>query len=321
MAVRAARLVDLSAEVMSFRDAVIRGLSQPRKAIPPMYFYDARGSELFEAICDLPEYYPTRIELGILERCAADMAERIGPAAQIVEYGSGSSRKARLLLNALREPVAYMPVDISADHLKATAETLAHDYPSLEVTAVAADYTRTFALPKPKRAPQALVGLFTGSTIGNFEPGEALSFLRQTARQLAGGGMLLIGTDLRKEPRRLHAAYNDAAGVTAAFNLNLLARINRELGGDFDVEAFDHYAFYNPHAHRIEMHLVSCRDQTVRIAGRSFHFNAGESIHTENSYKFDVDEFHATARDAGFLAEGLWIDEERLFGVHLLRAR
>lgn len=321
MPVRVARLVDLSPETVSFRDAVLRGLSLPRKAIAPKYFYDTRGSELFEAICELPEYYPTRTETAILERYAGEMAERIGPAAQIVEYGSGSSRKVRCLLAALHDPVAYMPVDISTDHLRSMAAQLAHDYPGIEVTAVAADYTRPFTPPVPRRAVQARVALFTGSTIGNFEPGEALAFLRQTARQLAGGGMLLVGTDLRKDPNRLHAAYNDSAGVTAAFNLNLLARINRELGGDFDLEAFDHYAFYNPLAHRVEMHLVSRRGQTVRVGGRAFHFAPGESLHTESSYKFDIDEFRETAREAGFSPEGLWLDDERLFGVHLLRAR
>lgn len=320
MRARAARLVDLSPEVVSFREAVLRGLALPRKAIPPKYFYDARGSELFEAICDLPEYYPTRAELEILDRHGPDMAERIGPQAQIVEYGSGSSRKVRLLLQALDAPVAYMPVDISAEHLRAMAAELAADYPALEVTAVAADYTRPFAIPAPRHAPKARVAMFTGSTIGNFEPGEALTFLRQTARQFAGGGKLLIGTDLRKDPARLHAAYNDSAGITAAFNRNLLSRINNELGGDIDVDAFDHYAFYNPNAQRVEMHLISRRDQTVRIAGRSFYFSGGESLHTENSYKFDVDTFHAMARDAGFEPEGVWRDDEGLFAVHLLRA-
>lgn len=320
MTARAARLVDLSPEVVSFRDAVLRGLALPRKSIPPKYFYDAKGSELFEAICKLPEYYPTRTEIAILERHAADMAARIGPAAQIIEYGSGSSRKVRLLLDALREPVAYLPVDISTDHLRQMAAQLAEDYPTLEVTAVAADYTRPFTPPAPRRTPQVRVALFTGSTIGNFEPGEALTFLRQTARLLAGGGLLLIGTDLRKDPNRLHAAYNDSAGVTAAFNLNLLARVNRELGGDLDLDAFDHYAFYNPLAHRIEMHLVSRRDQTARVAGRAFHFAAGESLHTENSYKFGVDQFRDMAREAGFSPDGLWLDGESLFAVHLLRA-
>lgn len=320
MTARAARLVDLSPEVVSFRDTVLRGLALPRKSIPPKYFYDTRGSELFEAICALPEYYPTRTEIAILERHAADMAERIGPAAQIIEYGSGSSRKVRLLLDALHEPVAYMPVDISTDHLRQMAAQLAEDYPALEVTAVAADYTRPFTPPVPRRTPQVRVALFTGSTIGNFEPGEALTFLRQTARLLAAGGLLLIGTDLRKDPNRLHAAYNDSAGVTAAFNLNLLARMNRELGGDFALEAFDHYAFYNPLAHRIEMHLVSRRDQTVRVAGRAFHFGVGESLHTENSYKFGIDQFRDMAREAGFAPDGLWLDDDGLFAVHLLKA-
>jgi dimethylhistidine N-methyltransferase len=320
MTARAARLVDLAPELASFRDAVLTGLAASPKAIPPAYFYDTYGSELFEQICALPEYYPTRTELAILERYAGDIAARIGPEAQLVEYGAGASQKVRVLLDALESPVAYMPVDISGEHLSSAAERLAGDYPKLEVTAVVADYTRAFALPSPRRPARSQAALFTGSTIGNFAPDEGLAFLRQVARRLAGGGALLIGADLRKDPALLHAAYNDAAGVTGAFNLNLLTRINRELDGDFDLRAFDHYAFYNPRDFRIEMHLVSRRPQRVSVAGRTFNFAPGESIHTENSYKFDVDGFRALARRAGFVPEAVWTDDERRFSVHLLRA-
>ncbi|MBV8534582.1 MAG: L-histidine N(alpha)-methyltransferase, partial [Alphaproteobacteria bacterium] len=282
--------------------------------------YDARGSELFEQICNLPEYYPTRTETGVLRRHASDIARRVGADAQIVEYGSGASDKVRIILDALEDPVAYMPVDISGEYLGDVAERLAADYPDIEVTAVVADYRQPFAVPVSRRRARSRASLFTGSTIGNFTPEEAMGFLRHTARRLAGGGALVIGADLRKDPRLLHAAYNDSAGVTAAFNLNLLTRINRELDGTFDVSAFDHYAFYNPLEGRIEMHLVSRRPQRVTVSGRSFYFGTGESIHTENSYKFDVDGFRDMARRAGFVPEALWLDNERWFSVHLLRS-
>jgi dimethylhistidine N-methyltransferase len=320
MTARSARLVDHAPELASFRDAVLSGLAASPKAIPPAYFYDTYGSELFEQICELPEYYPTRTELSILQRYAGEMAKRIGPSAQVVEYGAGASQKVRVLLDALEDPVAFMPVDISGEHLSEAAERLAADYPGLEVTAVVADYMRPFAVPAPRRPAKVQAALFTGSTIGNFAPDDALAFLRQVARRLAGGGALLIGADLRKDPSVLHAAYNDSAGVTAAFNLNLLSRINRELGGDFDLRAFDHYAFYNPRDFRIEMHLVSRRSQRVGVAGRTFNFAPGESIHTENSYKFDIDGFRALARRAGFVPEAVWTDDDRRFSVHLLRA-
>jgi len=320
MPARAARLVDLAPELVSFRDAVLGGLAGSPKSVPPTYFYDARGSELFEQICNLPEYYPTRTETSILRRHASDIAGRIGPNAQIIEYGSGASEKIRIILDALEAPAAYMPVDISGEYLGDVAERLAVDYPRLEVTAVVADYRHPFAVPVPRRAARARASLFTGSTIGNFSPEEAMGFLRHTARRLSGGGALVIGADLRKDPRLLHAAYNDSAGVTAAFNLNLLTRINRELDGTFDVSAFDHYAFYNPIESRIEMHLVSRRPQRVSVSGRSFYFGTGESIHTENSYKFDVDGFRDMARRAGFVPEAVWLDDERWFSVHLLRS-
>lgn len=319
MTARAA-LVDLAPELVSFRDAVLDGLSGSPKAIPPTYFYDARGSELFEQICNLPEYYPTRTETSILRRHASDIAKRIGPDALIVEYGSGASDKVRIILDALKTPVAYMPVDISGEYLGDVADRLAVDYPQLEVTAIVADYRQPFAVPATQRRARTRVSLFTGSTIGNFAPDEALAFLRHAAKRLAGGGALLIGADLRKDPQLLHAAYNDSAGITAAFNLNLLTRINREIDGTFDLEAFDHYAFYNPAEGRIEMHLMSRRPQRVTVAGRSFSFATGESIHTENSYKFDLDGFRDMARRAGFVPEAVWLDDERRFSVHLLRS-
>jgi len=320
MPARAARLVDLAPETVSFRDAVLTGLSASPKSIPPTYFYDARGSELFEQICALPEYYPTRTEIGILTRNAGEIAMRIGAGAQLVEYGSGASEKVRIILDALQDPVAYVPVDISGEYLSGVAERLAGDYPGLEVTAVVADYHRPFAVPAPRRPARNRASLFTGSTIGNFSPEEAMAFLRHAARRLSRGGALVIGADLRKDPKVLHDAYNDSAGVTAAFNLNLLARINRELGGTFDLAAFDHYAFYNPGPGRIEMHLISRRAQRVTVAGHSFYFGTGESIHTENSHKFDVDGFRDIARRAGFVPEALWLDDERRFSVHLLRS-
>lgn len=320
MPARAARLVDLAPETVSFRDAVLSGLAASPKSVPPTYFYDARGSELFEQICELPEYYPTRTEMSILRRHASDIAARIGADAQIVEYGAGASDKIRIVLDALESPVAYMPVDISGEYLSDVADRLAADYPTLEVTAVVADYRQHFAVPSSRRPARTRASLFTGSTIGNFSPEEAMMFLRNTARHLAGGGALVIGVDLLKDPRLLHAAYNDSAGVTAAFNLNLLTRINRELGGTFDVAAFDHYAFYSPREGRIEMHLVSRRPQRVTVAGRHFFFASGEGIHTENSYKFEVDGFRDMARRAGFVPEAVWLDDERWFSVHLLRS-
>lgn len=320
MPVRAVRLVDLAPEIASFRDAVLDGLAASPKSVPPTYFYDARGSELFEQICNLAQYYPTRTEIGILRRHAADIAALIGSDAHIVEYGAGASDKVRIILDALDSPVAYTPVDISGEYLSSVAERLADDYPTLEVTAVVADYRQPFAVPPPRRRVRTRASLFTGSTIGNFPPDEAMMFLRNAARRLAGGGVLVIGADLRKDPRLLHAAYNDSLGVTAAFNLNLLARINRELDGNFDLDAFDHYAFYNPYEGRIEMHLVSRRAQRVVVGGRAFLFATGESIHTENSYKFDLDGFRDMARRAGFVPEAVWLDDARWFSVHLLRS-
>lgn len=322
MAKDSALAIDLVADAAraAFRDEVWEGLSQTQKAISPKYFYDARGSTLFESICAQREYYLTRTEIAILASAADEIAERIGPGARIVEYGSGGSIKVRLLLDALAAPAAYIPVDISQAALRASAAHLAADYPHIEVTAVAADFTSDFTLPRSKRPFATTAGLFTGSTIGNFAPDEARAFLGRVARLVGAGGALLIGVDLVKDRAVLDAAYNDAAGVTADFNRNLLVRLNRELSADFDLQAFAHRAFFAEDRSRIEMHLVSAKAQTVRIAGRGFRFTAGETIHTENSYKFTHRSFTALAASAGLAAEARWTDRNDYFAVYLLRA-
>jgi dimethylhistidine N-methyltransferase len=301
-----------------FARELLAGLSQSPRAVPPKYFYDAAGSALFDRICELPEYYPTRTELGILRAHAAELAGWIGPDAEIVEFGAGSLHKVRVLLDALPRPRRFVPIDISTEHLLGAAERLRRDYPGLAVEPVAADFTAPFELP---RAQGRRVGFFPGSSIGNFDPAEALSFLRQAATLLREGGEgsgLLIGVDLVKDPALLHAAYNDAAGVTAAFNLNLLARANRELGANFALDGFFHHACYLPTRQRIEMHLVSRREQHVRLCGREFTFAEGEAIHTENSYKYSVAGFRALASQAGFEPGPAWRDPKGLFSLHWL---
>lgn len=295
------------------------GLARKPRRISPKYFYDAAGSQLFDRICELPEYYPTRTELRILGECAGEIAGQIGPGAEIVEFGAGSLTKVRLLLDALDSPRRYLPIDISGEHLEAAAERLKADYPRLAVQPIAADYTMPLVLPAPLPGAGKRVGFFPGSTIGNFEPDEALAFLQLAARMLRGGG-LLIGVDLVKDPDRLHAAYNDAQGVTSAFNLNLLRRANAELDTDFDIDGFAHAAFYNAPEQRIEMHLVSRRDQMVSLNGERFGFVEGETIHTEYSHKFTVEGLRALAVKAGFRPLAVWTDPERLFSVHWLGA-
>ena len=310
---------DLAPGEESFRDAVLHGLARPRKAIPCKFFYDARGSALFEQICALPEYYLTRTEIAILERNAAEIATLVGPHCRLIEFGSGASRKVRILLNALDAPVAYVPVDISREHLRQAAARLAADFPGLPVIAVCADYTRPFELPPLSGPPGKTVGFFPGSTIGNFEPDAVVAFLKHCAKLLGPGGEMLIGSDLKKSPDILNAAYNDAAGTNAAFNLNLLERIKSELGGDLDIDRFAHVAFYNEREGRIELYVKSLADQTIGIAGRRFRCAAGELIHTENSYKYAIPEFHALAARAGFQPVQTWTDPGRLFSVHYLR--
>jgi len=303
----------------AFGHDLARALSERPRRISPKYFYDARGSQLFDRICELPEYYPTRTELGILRGRAAEIAAQIGPRAEIVEFGAGSLVKVRLLLDALQAPQRYLPIDICGEHLEAAADALRADCPGLAVQPIVADYTRPFALPPRLDGAGRRVGFFPGSTLGNFDPDEALAFLRQAARLLRGGG-LLLGVDLVKRPELLHAAYNDAQGVTAAFNLNLLARANAELGTDFDLDAFDHAAFYNAPLRRIEMHLVSRRAQAVTLNGQRHAFEEGEALHTESSHKFTIEGLRALAVRAGFGIGPVWTDPERLFSVHWLPA-
>jgi dimethylhistidine N-methyltransferase len=311
---------DLKPEPASFLDDVLAGLSLERKALPPKYFYDARGSELFDAICELPEYYPTRTELAMLESARMEIAERIGPGSAIVEYGTGSGRKTRVLIRAL-EPRAYVAIDISGEQLRIAAAQLAMEFPAVRVFAVCADYTRQLSMsPLEVIGPARRVVYFPGSTIGNFTVPDALAFLVNARKVAAPGGAMLVGVDLKKNRSVLEAAYNDAQGVTAAFNLNVLRRINRELGADFDLESFTHRAHYDESKGRVEMHLVSVREQEVRLRGRVFRFAAGESIHTENSYKYSVEEFQDLARQADFRPQHVWIDPERLFSIHYLIA-
>jgi dimethylhistidine N-methyltransferase len=299
------------------RDLKLALAERPR-SISPKYFYDAEGSALFDRICDLPEYYPTRTELAILGGNAREIAAHMGAGAQIVEFGAGSLRKVRLLLDAMKQPAGYLPIDISGEHMARSAADLRRDYPGLRVEPVFADYTQEFQLPAAGGAGRR-IGFFPGSTIGNFSPLEALHFLERTAGLLRGGA-LLLGADLIKDPAVLHAAYNDSQGVTAAFNLNLLARANRELDTQFVLEQFAHSAFYNAPLRRIEMHLVSRCTQTVVFEGEPYEFEEGETLHTENSYKFTTQGLRRLAERAGFRAGPAWTDPERLFCVQWLHA-
>lgn len=299
--------------------ALVEGLRLKPRAVAPKFFYDERGSQLFDRICELPEYYPTRTELALLQRHGREMAECIGPGADVIEYGAGSQRKIRLLLQALQRPARYVPMDISAEHLYAHARALAADHAGLPVQAWVADFSADVALPPLAEGAQRRVGFFPGSSIGNFTPAEALTFLRRCAQGLRGGG-LLVGVDLVKDPAVLHRAYNDAEGVTAEFNKNLLVRANRELGAGFDVDAFFHHAFYDPRQQRIEMHLVSAKRQTVTLYGERFLFDEGEAIHTEISCKYTVEGFQHLAREAGLQPKAVWCDPQRLFSVHWLAA-
>jgi dimethylhistidine N-methyltransferase len=294
-----------------------QALSQRPHRISPKYFYDAEGSRLFDHICELPEYYPTRTELAILERSVAAMAALAGPGAEIVEFGAGSLRKVRLLLEAFEAPARYLPIDISGEHLRDAAAILRRDFARLQVRPVVADYTRPFELPPALSGKR--IGFFPGSTIGNFTPSEALAFLGAAAEMLRGGA-LVLGVDLVKDPQVLHAAYNDAEGVTAAFNLNLLARANRELGANFHLGQFAHYAFYNAPLQRIEMHLVSLARQAIAFGDDRFVIEEGESLHTENSYKYTMPGVRALAQRAGFRPGPVWTDPQGLFSVHWLHA-
>ena len=313
------QVIDSPDRLKSFRDDVFEGLSREQKELPCKYFYDDRGSELFNTICGLDEYYPTRTETALLQAHGREMADLIGPGVCLIEFGCGSLLKTRLLLDALRSPAAFVPIDISADHLLQSAAGLAADYPNLEVLPVVADFTRPVKLPdKARKASENRIGFFPGSTIGNFDHAGAADFLATVADMVGGGGALLIGVDLKKDEDILVRAYDDAQGVTAAFNRNVLERINRELGGCFDIETFRHRALYNGAEGRIEMHLVSEKDQTVTVHDRDFTFTEGETIHTEDSYKYHVEEFSSFAAGAGFHSARTWVEGDGLFSLHYL---
>jgi dimethylhistidine N-methyltransferase len=306
-------------DIDDFADGLLAGLKSVPKTIACKYFYDTAGSKLFEKISALPEYYLTRTELSLLSRHAEGIAALIGPDAEIVEFGAGASEKIRILLAHLVRPHVYMPVDISAAYIKTIAAELEADYPDLLVNPIVADFSLALPAAIFGIGTKRRVGFFPGSTIGNFTPEEAKRFLRDTARLLTGGG-LLIGVDLVKDPAILHAAYNDAAGVTAEFNKNLLARANRELRANFDLARFAHYAPYNPLEQRIEMYLMTTAAQRVSVCGRSVAFADGEAVNTEYSYKYTVDGFRALAQSAGFVPRAVWCDADRLFSVHWLEA-
>jgi len=294
----------------------LAGLSATPKTLPCKWLYDSEGTRLFEAITRLPEYYPTRTEMRILDHHGPDIARAIGPGAVVVEFGPGDGLKAVRLLSSLEDPAAYLPVDIAPEWLEAAAARVAEALPGLRVRPVVADFSRAFDLPGGNAG--APLGFFPGSTIGNFAPEEAVAFLRRARAALGPGARMLLGADLVKDTDVLRAAYDDAAGVTAAFDLNLLHRLNREAGADFDPAAFRHEARWNPGAERIEMHLVARTAQSVRIAGRTIRFAPGESIHTENSHKYRPAHLQALAEAAGWRAAEMWTDPDRLFSVWLL---
>ncbi len=304
-----------------FEADVVRGLSRTPKATPPKWLYDARGSALYELVCDQPEYYPPRIETALLERHAEDLSEVIGPDALVFEYGAGNARKTALLLEALRRPAAYVPVDISREPILAATEALGARFPRLPVRPVVADFTAPFVLPISDIPCRRRVAFFPGSTIGNFDPPDAVALLRRMARDAGPGGLLAIGVDLPKEEATLVAAYDDSRGATAAFDLNLLARINRELGGDLRLSAFRHRSVWNARLSRVEMHLQSREGQVVHVAGRTFAFDEGETLHTESAYKWDPRAFDALAAISGWAAEASWTDDRAWFAVRVYRAR
>lgn len=311
------RFYTANGNTSEFYREVINGLSNTPRRIPPKYFYDEKGAALFEEICEQPEYYPTSTEYSILRENSNAIAGRVGSGHILIEPGCGSCEKVTTLLDAMR-PVAYVPVDISCEQLQLAAAHVARNYDWLDVHAVCTDITDSLDLPGIPYDERRLV-FYPGSSIGNFEPGDAVDFLRTLADIAGEGGRLLIGVDLQKDHDTLNAAYNDANGVTAEFNLNLLHRINRELDADFNTDAFDHHAFYNSLAERIEMHLISVRRQTVRIDGHSFEFSAGDSIHTESSYKYTSESFMALAGEAGFEPVDNWSDADGYFGLYLLK--
>lgn len=311
-------LFDQNPSIPDIRAEVVHGLGADQKRLSPKYFYDQRGSELFDEITRAPEYYLTRTEVGILKKHRDGIATAIGSDGCVIEYGSGTSAKIRILLDAAK-PRAYVPVDISKDHLLESAQRIADDYPDLGVHPTCADYSKPFELP-PDVDGLHRMAFFPGSSIGNFERESATDFISGVREVIGVDGLLLIGVDAKKAPKLLNAAYNDARGVTEAFNLNILEHLNDRIGTDFDVHGFEHFAQYNSDLGRIEMHLVSVRDQEVSLDGQSFGFTSGERIHTENSYKYDRDEFIGLAKAAGFECRDAWVDPDEFFMVFLLAA-
>ena len=307
--------LNLAPQNETFQVEVLQGLRASPRNLPCKYFYDERGSRLFDEVCELDEYYLTRTELTIMQQFAPEMAEEIGPGAMLIEFGSGSSVKTRLLLHQLHEPVAYVPVDISREHLQQVANRLSRAYPNIEVLPVCADFTEEFELPKPQGTPTHNAVYFPGSTIGNLHPEMARGMLARIAALCGNGGGILIGIDLQKDVATLEAAYDDAKGVTAEFNLNLLRHINRELDADFDLRHFEHRAFYNEEHGRVEIYLVSRCEQVINVGGDSFEFTEGEAICTEYSYKYTIDGFAEMAAAAGLTLKRFWSDEQRFFGV------
>lgn len=297
---------------------VLHGLLQPQKWISSMYFYDAHGSALFDRICEQPEYYPTRTEMGILRDNAADIAAALGPGLMLIEPGSGTGEKARVLLGALRDPAAFVPVEISREHLMRSAVSLNEAFPELEVLPVCADFSQPFELPTPTHPVARRAMFFPGSTIGNFEPEDARNLLANFRTVVGDGAEMLVGVDLRKDPAVLERAYDDAAGITAEFNLNVLRRLNRDLGTNFDLDGFRHRAVWNDTESRIEMQLVALRDQSVSLDGHRIDFAAGEYIYTEASYKYSLDRFAALAADAGLRVTRVWTDDAKRFSIQLL---
>ncbi len=311
-------LYDYEPDTGNILEEVLEGLRKSQKTLPCKYIYDERGSGLFDQICELEEYYPTRTELSILSSRAQEMADIIGDDRLVIEYGSGSSTKTPILLKSLDAPKAYVPIDISKEHLINAAENLKQNFPNLEIIPVCADYTAEFDLPDKLKSAKKRLIFFPGSTIGNFEPAKAKNFLG-CMRKLAGmDGGILIGVDLKKEPEILHAAYNDKEGVTAEFNLNVLCRINRELNTNFQLDQFVHRAFFNESENRVEMHLVSQKDQSVQIDGELISFQKGESIHTESSYKYTLNDFYDLTAQADLSPAKVWTDEQQWFSVHYL---
>ena len=304
-----------TSESSDFVADVVAGLSSNPRALPCKYFYDERGAALFQKICELPEYYITRTEIDILDRNRAEIASQLGPNIQLIGLGTGAGTKTRILIEALTNPAVYVPVDISETQLRESTALFREIFPELEILPVCADYLQPVVLPQARRKAARNIVYFPGSTIGNFGPDEAIEFLRRAANVCRENGGLLLGVDLKKDAGVIEAAYNDSAGITARFNLNLLERVNRDLGADFDIDQWQHRAIYNSNAGRIEMYLISEVDQFVHVAEHKFHFRRGEKITTEYSYKYAPEEFAALAGKVGFEFAHMWSDDARLFGV------